>query len=135
MPALKLSKAIKDRLVAGNYHAPRSVLGFHELKDAEGTPVWVVRALEPDATGVSLEWDGDAAANPHALTRIHDGGLFELVCDPCPDLMPYRLVVAYADGHVLRKHDAYLFAPELGEVDLHLFAEGRHYRIYDKLGA
>ena len=27
------------------------------------------------------------------------------------------------------------FSPTLGEVDLHLFAEGKHERIYDKLGA
>ena len=27
------------------------------------------------------------------------------------------------------------FSPTLGELDLHLFGEGRHERIYDKLGA
>jgi len=135
MPALTLSKSIKDRLVAGNYHAPRSVLGFHELKDGAGNALWIIRALEPDAAGVSLEWQGGPAGASVPLERIHDAGLFELACAPRPDLMPYTLVVAYPDGHVVRKHDAYLFAPELGEVDLHLFAEGNHYRIYDKLGA
>jgi 1,4-alpha-glucan branching enzyme len=134
MPALKLSKAIKDKLVAGNYHAPRSALGFHELDDAAGNPVWVIRALEPDAAGVSLEWKGDPVQTV-PLARIHEGGLFELTCAPQPALMPYGFVVTYADGHVVRKNDAYLFAPELGQVDLHLFAEGNHHRIYEELGA
>src|SRR6202023_2449416 len=31
--------------------------------------------------------------------------------------------------------DAYRFLPTLGEVDLHLFAEGRHERLWEILGA
>ena len=31
--------------------------------------------------------------------------------------------------------DAYRFLPTLGEVDLHLFAEGRHERLWEVLGA
>ena len=27
------------------------------------------------------------------------------------------------------------FSPTLGDIDLHLFGEGKHLRIYDKLGA
>jgi len=135
MPALKLSRTVKDQLVAGNHQTPRSVLGFHELKDADGRPIWVVRALEPDAAHVWLEWEGNARAARAALTRIHDGGLFELVCAPRATLSPYHLLVEYGDGQQLRKHDAYFFAPQLGELDLHLFAEGNHHQIYYKLGA
>ena len=31
--------------------------------------------------------------------------------------------------------DAYRFLPTLGEMDLHLFAEGRHERLWEILGA
>ena len=135
MASLKLSKAIKDQLVAGNHHAPRAVLGFHEVTDAAGQRTWLVRALEPDASGVALAWDGDTREPPAHLTRIHDGGLFELTCAPRPALAPYHLIVEYADGTRLTKHDAYFFAPQVSDFDLHLFAEGNHHRIYLKLGA
>ena len=135
MPAPKLSKKVKEQLVAGNHEAPRSVLGFHEHAEPSGAQLWIVRALEPDATAVWLEWEGAPRTEPAPLTRIHDGGLFELVARPRPTLVPYHLVVEYADGNRLRKHDPYFFEPQLGEVDLHLFAEGNHHRIYHKLGA
>ena len=114
MPAPKLSKKVKDQLVAGNHEAPRSVLGFHEHAEPSGAQLWIVRALEPDATAVWLEWEGAPRTEPAPLTRIHDGGLFELIARPRPTLAPYHLVVEYADGNRLRKHDPYFFEPQLG---------------------
>jgi 1,4-alpha-glucan branching enzyme len=135
MASLKLSRSVKDRLVAGNHHAPRSLLGFHEATGERGERVWVVRALEPDAMRVLVDWDGEGGDPPVELARIHDGGLFELICPPRPRLVPYDLIVEYADGTRIRKRDAYYFAPQLTDYDLHLFAEGNHHRIYWKLGA
>lgn len=135
MASLKLSRSVKDRLVAGNHHAPRSLLGFHEATGERGERVWVVRALEPDATRVLVDWGGEGGDPPVELARIHDGGLFELICPPRPRLAPYDLIVEYADGTRIRKRDAYYFAPQLTDYDLHLFAEGNHHRIYWKLGA
>ena len=55
---------------------------------------------------------------------------------PFTDLIDYRLEVSYdrtATPHTVA--DAYRFLPTLGEVDLHLFAEGRHERLWEVLGA
>ena len=41
----------------------------------------------------------------------------------------------YPDGNTLTLRDPYVFPPTLGELDLHLFSEGRHETVYEKLGA
>jgi len=67
-----------------------------------------------------------------------EAGLFAVAL-PFTNLADYRLEVGYpgADGttvtHIVA--DAYRFLPTLGEVDLHLFAEGRHERLWEILGA
>ena len=69
----------------------------------------------------------------------HIGSGVFAVSLPFTDLVDYRLEVSYpgADGtpftHTVA--DAYRFLPTLGEVDLHLFAEGRHERLWEILGA
>ena len=47
----------------------------------------------------------------------------------------YRLKIDYGDGGTFTIDDPYAFLPTLGELDLHLIAEGRHEELYDKLGA
>lgn len=54
---------------------------------------------------------------------------------PIRDLVDYRLVVTYPGDHVVVTADGYRFLPTLGELDLHLFGEGRHERLWDVLGA
>ena len=46
----------------------------------------------------------------------------------------YRLRFIEGD-HAFEEEDPYRFPPVLGEVDNYLFAEGRHLRLYEKLGA
>ncbi len=43
--------------------------------------------------------------------------------------------MTWADGSRSRGHDPYRFLPALGEMDLHLIAEGRHERLWEALGA
>ncbi len=67
-----------------------------------------------------------------------EAGLFA-VAVPFTNLADYRLEVGYpgADGTTVSHTvaDAYRFLPTLGEMDLHLFAEGRHERLWEILGA
>jgi hypothetical protein len=44
-------------LLPGDFHEPRSVLGFHELSKKNGQPVWIVIVLETEASKVSLFWE------------------------------------------------------------------------------
>ncbi len=54
---------------------------------------------------------------------------------PFTDLIDYRLEVQYPGVPAITVADAYRFLPTLGEIDLHLFAEGRHERLWETLGA
>ena len=63
-----------------------------------------------------------------------DSGLFAVAL-PFVNLIDYRLEVVYDGGGPQTVADAYRFLPTLGEVDLHLFNEGRHERLWEVLGA
>ncbi len=106
---------------------PHSILGAHPT--ARGV---VVRAFRPEASSVELLIEGEA---PRPLTRTHPKGFFELLLEGRETLFPYQLRVVYADGNVFVMRDPYAFLPTLGNFDEHLFGEGKHTRLYDKLGS
>jgi 1,4-alpha-glucan branching enzyme len=113
-----------DRLVRGEHHEPHRVLGAHP----EGGQVRV-RAWRPDARGVAVLVDGQRAI----LDKVHPAGLFEGTL-PAGDVSRYRLEVS--DGErVVTLEDPYRFLPTVGEVDQHLFREGTHERLWERLGA
>jgi 1,4-alpha-glucan branching enzyme len=122
-PHLAPDPADLARLVAGVHHDPHSILGAHEY----GTHT-VIRALRPHAEQVVALIGG----RRYRMTHI-DSGVFAVAC-PFTDLVDYRLEVSYP-GSTHTVADGYRFLPTLGEVDLHLFAEGRHERLWEILGA
>ena len=128
-----LSPADVDALVHARHPEPRSVLGYHEFPRRDEQPLCLVRVLEPDAVRVEVCWEDGATGVP--LARLHAAGLFEGRVPYRRPLQPYRLSIRYRNGTVLSKHDAYFFAPQLSDFDLHLFGEGNHHSIYYKLGA
>ena len=111
------------RLLSGTHHDPHSVLGAHEYSDHT-----VIRALRPHADEV-VAIVGDKR---YPLQHI-DSGLFAVAL-PFTGLIDYRLELTYGT-HTYSVADAYRFLPTLGEVDLHLFSEGRHERLWEVLGA
>jgi 1,4-alpha-glucan branching enzyme len=113
-----------ERLVRGEHHEPHRVLGAH----AEGGRVRV-RAWRPDARQVTVLVDGRRAT----LDKVHPAGLFEGTL-PTADVPRYQLEVS--DGErVVTVDDPYRFLPTVGELDQHLFGEGRHERLWQRLGA
>ena len=112
------------RLVAGEHHNPHGILGAHEYGDHT-----VIRAFRPHATSVVALVGADRFPLQHI-----DSGLFAAAL-PFVNLIDYRLEVVYDDGTPQTVADAYRFLPTLGEVDLHLFNEGRHERLWEVLGA
>ena len=127
-PHLPPTMADLNRLLAGEHHDPHSVLGAHEYGDHT-----VIRAYRPHAVEVAAVVGGERYVFQHI-----EAGLFA-VAVPFTNLVDYRLQVGYDGGgespHVHTVADAYRFLPTLGEVDLHLFAEGRHERLWEILGA
>jgi 1,4-alpha-glucan branching enzyme len=116
-----------ERLVRGEHHEPHRLLGAHP----DGGQVRV-RAWRPGAKQVSVLTDGGR----EVLERVHPAGLFEGTLASAGDgrLPAYRLEVS--DGErVVEVEDPYRFLPTLGELDQHLIAEGRHQRLWERLGA
>jgi 1,4-alpha-glucan branching enzyme len=119
-------------LLAGTNGDPFAVLGPHVV-DEGGGPILIVRTFQPSATSVDLVRGDTGAIVP--MARLHSEGLFQAELSGETVVFPYRLRVTRADGRVQEVDDPYRFAPVLGELDLHLFAEGRHLRLFDRLGA
>jgi 1,4-alpha-glucan branching enzyme len=116
-----------DALVRREHSNPHSVLGAHP--DADGV---VIRVLRPAATEIVAHLDGGRDVE---LDQIHPGGVFEGVVDGVELPLRYRLEVDYGAAGTFTIEDPYAFPPTIGELDLHLIGEGRHERIYEKLGA
>jgi len=113
-----------DLLSRGEHHNPHSILGAHPHPD--GT---VIRALRPHAEAV----DAVIGGTSFSLEHLAHGVWGALV--PYRDLMDYRLSTTWPGGHNDVSADGYRFLPTLGELDLHLFGEGRHERLWEILGA
>ena len=78
----------------------------------------------------------DSATGAVAATgrRIHKAGLFVASMPEGREPFRYRLRVRRG-GHWHEFDDIYRFPPVLGELDVHLLAEGNHLASYQKLGA
>lgn len=114
--ATPLDRATADALAAGTLADPFAVLGPHG---------GIVRAFLPGARSV----EAVTAAETVTLDAIDPPGLFA-----GPVAGPYRLRVRWPDS-VQETEDPYAFGPLLGDLDLHLIAEGRHFRLTDALGS
>jgi 1,4-alpha-glucan branching enzyme len=115
-----------DQLVRREHPDPHQVLGAHACNGGV-----VVRAFRPAAEKVVARVDGSAVP----LTQSHPAGLFEGTVDGAELPLRYELEVSYPDGNTFSLIDPYSFPPTVGEVDVHLAAEGRHEDIYERLGA
>jgi 1,4-alpha-glucan branching enzyme len=116
-----------ERLLALEHPDPHSILGAHPGR--EGV---TVRAFRPGARDVSVVSDGSGAWR---MAKVAAAGLFEVTIREQRQVFPYRLRAQYPDGRVVTIYDQYAFLPTIGDLDLHLWGEGRHERISEKLGA
>lgn len=117
--------------IAGARHSgPHSVLGQHPVDT--GRPrdsVVVIRALRPLALQVTA-----VLANGARVDLAHIGhGVWQGLSTA--GFQDYLLETRYEDGHEWTVDDPYRFLPSVGEMDLYLFGEGRHERLWDALGA
>ncbi|MFD7508985.1 1,4-alpha-glucan branching enzyme [Streptomyces sp. NPDC059853] len=115
----------RDRLLTGAHHDPHALLGAHAAPGGV-----VIRVLRPGARAVTV-----VAPKLRATLTDTGDGLFEAVL-PLSAPPRYRLLVTEkAGGPPVVVEDPYRFLPALGELDLHLIAEGRHERLWEALGA
>ena len=115
-----------DALAGARHSDPFAILGPH----AE-TGGLVIRAFQPSAERVEVLHGGGATA----MARVHDSGVFEARLPGQREALDYRLRVTYPGGDASTIDDPYRYGRVITEYDIYLFGQGKHTRIYDKLGA
>lgn len=122
-----LDPAVLDQIASGRLEDPFAVLGPHQ-----GPQGRYVRVFVPGAEAVAVQPKAGAQGGPQTLF-LEQGPIEGLFCGPLPE-GPYRLSLQWPRG-TEETEDPYAFGLLLGDLDLHLFSEGRHFRLTDALGA
>jgi len=116
--------------ILGACHAdPFSYLGPHQTEDGAVK----VRVFRPGAESLEIKLSDSGEVFP--ANKLREEGLFEANLPGSVWQKPYEIVWTAADGKSVIQQDAYAFGLCLGEQDMHYFCEGRHWRLYDVLGA
>jgi 1,4-alpha-glucan branching enzyme len=119
-----------NSFLSATHADPFRVLGPHRLGDD-----LAIRIFRPDAHKVSIVTNGNGSESQIEAEKIHRDGFF---CAKVPGAtrdLDYRLHFTGHTGAEWTARDPYRYGPIMGETDLYLFAEGQHWRIYDKFGA
>ena len=138
-----LDTATFKKILAGKHDNPNAILGPIRI-DGPRTREKVrenphhettVRAFLPQAEEAWISTESGTVTQQMRLTN--HAGLFEVSCET--DLFQVdsgRYKIQYSDGnHKMTIHDPHAFEPLLSDLDLHLFNEGTHFKIYERLGA
>jgi 1,4-alpha-glucan branching enzyme len=138
-----------EALARGEQADPHAVLGAHPAQGGV-----TIRALRPAATEVTAillpdvggagaggpdsgdaDTGGRVAGERIALKRVHERGVFEATVEGATLPLHYEVEAVYGEQGTHTQIDPYVFLPTVGELDLHLFGQGHHERIYERLGA
>ena len=118
-----------DELLTGHHNAPHNLLGLHMFGKGQ-----VFTVYRPEAQRVFVT--DKKGENQIELEEVEAGsGFFGLYVEGKKYQSDYQLHVQYGENDIVVTADPYAFEPQLSSDDLYLFAEGKHYQIYDKLGA
>ena len=116
-----------ERFLALRHSNPHAILGAHPTEQGV-----IVRSYRPNAQRINLLIDGEP---PRPMVQRPEPGLFEVLVEGHSEVFHYRLEVQYPDATVATIREPYSFLPTLGEVDLYLWREQKHERMYERLGA
>ena len=121
-PSLELSET--EALAHALHGDPFRLLGPHDTPAGR-----VVRAVLPNARYAEVLRRADRKVIGR-IEHVRDGVFEGIVTDPSP----YLLRIVWPDAEQ-ETEDPYSFGPQLGDIDLHLFNEGRHFELAKALGA
>lgn len=117
-----------DELMRGELNAPKHLLGIHDYGDGQVITVFRPHAEQVCVTLVSGE-------NPIHMDELAEG-LYGIYFDNKKFKgNQYRIQTKYKDGTTVLTADCYAFDTPITDFDAYLFAEGKNYDIYEKLGA
>ncbi len=120
-------KHILARLLEGTLADPHSILGMH-TDEKDGSII--ARCFDPDATEIVLL----ASDKKYSMDKIDAAGLFAVRFPGKKEHFAYKLEKHFNEN-VFVSEDPYCFMPAIGEMDIYLFNQGEHHRIYDIMGA
>ncbi|MEC7597507.1 MAG: hypothetical protein VX936_03975, partial [Planctomycetota bacterium] len=122
------------QLLSGDQDQPFDLLGPHLIEE-QGERAVAVRAYLPDADQAWVV-DGEPGQS-RPMRRIHPSGLFEAICPihEGSDSFQYQLRFDQSNGDSMTLHDPYAYPSMLTDEDFHRLGEGRHLKLYEKLGA
>ncbi len=131
---MRKKTTLTDEEISGIENAvltdPFMLLGMHPLGRVRQNRI-EVRTFCPAASEASIEIEN---RKPLKMNRITDTGLFVWTSEP--DTEPFSYTLHFkTENSTWETKDPYTFLPQLGELDLHLLAEGNHYKLYEKFGA
>jgi 1,4-alpha-glucan branching enzyme len=126
---LEVRAEVLTAVAHGRYHQPHEILGAH-LDDA-GTVTF--RVLRPMAEDVSVRTDdGTVIPLHHEREGIWVGTTPATHAGRVPG---YRILVSFPGVDASEQDDPYRYLPTVGELDQHLFREGRHETLWTVLGS
>jgi 1,4-alpha-glucan branching enzyme len=125
IPRLDLDRAAANALANATHGDPFAVLGPHPHDGG-----YIIRAFLPGAHKVDVvsRLDGSVLGR---LEAAQPAGLFQGFAR---ERLPYILRITWPEA-VQETEDPYSYGLLLGELDLHLFNEGRHFGVADAFGA
>jgi 1,4-alpha-glucan branching enzyme len=131
MPTTITSEQVNQ--IVHNLHSdPFEILGCHLLSEKGNQKQWVIRAYLPKAITASVIIPN--SRQEYEMRSQHHPNFFECEIEAA-ELSSYQLRIKEGD-HEKVIYDPYQFKEvQLTDFDIHLFGEGNHHRIYEKLGA
>ena len=112
----------------GVINAPKHLLGNHVYGDGQ-----VITVYRPYAEKVCVE--SPTGKNREEMECLAEGFYGFYSAKKKYKGTKYRIETTYQDGTTVVTADAYAFDSQITEFDTYLFAEGKHYDVYEKFGA
>ncbi len=117
-----------DELKNGVINAPKHLLGNHDYGDGQ-----VITVYRPYTEKVCIV--SPTGKNREEMECLADGFYGFYSAKKKYKGTKYRIETTYQDGTTVVTADAYAFDSQITEFDTYLFAEGKHYDVYEKFGA
>ncbi len=117
-----------NALIHGEIGAPAILLGRQRSGDRV-----TMRSFRPWAAQAELVCS--ETGERVAMKRLHEAGLFAVELDEIWSERAYHYECVTKEGQRERYGDPYIYPPLLSDYDIHLFGQGAHREIYEKLGA
>ena len=118
------------------YYNPHEVLGGH-LGTGKGAGTATVRVLRPMAKKVTILTKSGEYEAQHEYNGIFVATIPATKHAKSKEwsVPSYRIRTVEVDGTESVDDDPYRYLPQIGDMDMYLFGEGRHERLWEALGA